>query len=336
MSEGRERTLLGETIQLKDDYIDIDTLKFLKDNPRVYACTHGLPDFDNLTLEEQQEEIYKKLLQEPSVKNLIPEVRRHNGLVEPILVRYDRMEVIEGNSRLAVYRKLRDEKFKGDWQLIPCEIVSSLTDEQQVAFLNEIHVKGKTQWSAYEKANFAYVRKMKGWGFDQIAELFGESSGTIRKRFNVIKMMKDNEDTDQSRFSYYDVLVRNQEIFRAIKDDDELSDLLMAKIKDLGSDDVEDRFTAQELRKKLPVILEKPKVRKKYMNRQTDLDGGYQLAKISHVEEKVRQAKTLLEDVSKQDVMQLETNRFNAFKQAVKGLSRAVVRIEGMTGPSSK
>ena len=186
MSEGRVRTLLGETIQFRDDYIDIDTLKFLKDNPRVYACTHGLPDFENWTEEEQQDEIFKQLLQEPSVKNLLPEVRRHKGLVEPISVRYDRMEVIEGNSRLAVYRKLRDDKFEGEWQLIPCEIVSSITDEQQAAFLNEVHVKGKTQWSAYEKANFAYVRKAKGWGSDQIAKLFGESHGTIRKRVNVI------------------------------------------------------------------------------------------------------------------------------------------------------
>ena len=335
MSEGRERTLLGETIQLRDDYIDIDTLKFLKDNPRVYACTHGLPDFENWTEEEQQDEIFKQLLQEPSVKNLLPEVRRHKGLVEPILVRYDTMEVIEGNSRLAVYRKLRDENFNGDWQFIPCEIVSKLTDKQQAAFLNEIHVKGKTQWSAYEKANFAYVRKIKGWNFDQISTLFGESSGTIRKRFNVIKMMKDNGDNDQSHFSYYESIVGNREISKAIKNED-LRSLILAKIKNLGSGDEEDHFTALELRKKLPVILEKPKVLKRYMNHQTDLDGGYQLAKISHVEEKVRQARTLLEDVSKQDVIQLETNRFNAFKQVVKGLSRAVGRIEGMIGPNAK
>ena len=231
------------------------------------------------------------------------------------------MEVIEGNSRLAVYRKLRDDKFEGEWQLIPCEIVSSITDEQQAAFLNEVHVKGKTQWSAYEKANFAYVRKAKGWGIDQIAKLFGESHGTIRKRVNVIGMMRESGDNDQSHFSYYDVIVRSQIISKETKENGELLSLLLEKIKDLGSDDEEDHFTAQELRKKLPVILEKPKVLKRYMDRQVDLDGGYQLARISHVEEKDKQAGLFLEDVSKQDGIRSpwKQNEFNAFKQAFRG-----------------
>ena len=75
----------------------------------MYACTHGEADFDNLMEEEQQDIIFNKLLKEPSVKNLIPEIKRHGGLMDPILVRRDTMEVIEGNSRLAVYRQL-DQK----------------------------------------------------------------------------------------------------------------------------------------------------------------------------------------------------------------------------------
>ena len=87
----------------------------MKDNPRVYACTHGEANFDNLMEEEKQDIILEKLLQEPSVKKLIPEVKRHGGLMEPILVRRDTMEVIEGNSRLAVYRQLH-QKNEG-WRL---------------------------------------------------------------------------------------------------------------------------------------------------------------------------------------------------------------------------
>ena len=40
--------------------------------------------------------------------------------MEPILVRHDRMEVIEGNSRLAVYRHLNKDQNGDTWQLIPC------------------------------------------------------------------------------------------------------------------------------------------------------------------------------------------------------------------------
>ena len=46
--EERKITLLNEAIPLTSDYLEVDKLKFLKDNPRVYACTHGHPEFENL------------------------------------------------------------------------------------------------------------------------------------------------------------------------------------------------------------------------------------------------------------------------------------------------
>lgn len=329
-----EMRILGQAIPLASDFVEIHELKFLKDNPRVYACTHGESDFDfdQLLPQQQQEIIFKKLLQEPSVKNLIPEVRRHGGLIEPILIRTDTMEVIEGNSRLAVYRHLQQKNERGDWDLIPCAMVSSLTDDQQAAFLNQIHVKGKTKWSAYEKANFAFVRKAQGWRVERIARLFGESEATIRTRAKVIETMKWNNDNQRSHFSYYDVLVRVPSISTGMKQHEGLSDCLFQKIKNLGSDEDESEFTAQELRKKLPVILKKHKVLKKYIDGKIDLDGGFRSAKINQVEETVKQAKTLLEDISHQEVSRLERNELNALKEAARKLSREVERIKTMIG----
>lgn len=334
MNGKKEMKLLGETISISSDYIDIYDLKFLKDNPRVYACTHGELGFHEKMEEEQQEIIFRKLLQEPSVKNLIPEVIQHGGLIEPILIRHDTKEVIEGNSRLAVYRKLDQRKEKGEWGLIPCNIVSNLTDDQQAAFLNQIHVKGKTQWSAYEKANFAFVRKERGWPVSKIAELFGESESTIRDRVRTIEDMKNNEDTQRSHFSYYKVL-RGPKIAPEIRKRSDLRDRVFEDIKNLGSDEEDNNFKAQELREKMPAITAKPKVLRKYIDRTVDLDEAYQSAKISHVEEKVKKAILLIGDVSCQDVSRLERNQLNAFKQVVKKLSREVGRIEKMVGKLS-
>ena len=47
----------------------------------------------------------------------------------------------------------------------------------------KIHVKGKTKWSAYEKANIAYVYKNKGWNVNKIAELCGQSETTIQEEY---------------------------------------------------------------------------------------------------------------------------------------------------------
>ena len=330
----KEMKLLGETIKLTDDYLDIHSLKFLKDNPRVYACTHGEPDFNDLTEEEQQDVIFKRLLEEPSVKNLKPEIKRHGGLMESILVRHDTKEVIEGNSRLAVYRKLHQEDPESEWGLIPCDIVSSLTDEQQFAFLNQIHVKGKTQWSAYEKANFAYVRKEAGWDEKRIAELFGESESTIRTRVRVIDLMKDNHDNKKSHFSYYDVIVRTRDISKEVESEGVGS--LLVDIRNLGEDDDDNAFTAQDLRKKLPVVLKKPKVLKKFKDGEINLEEAYQRARISDLEDKVKRARGLLEDISISDAKQLEQGSFKAFQYAVGKLLKEVERIQKMADRISR
>ena len=325
-----EIKILGEVIKISNDYLPIDELKFMKDNPRVYSCIHGEPDFDNLPEVVQQERIFENLKKEPSVKNLKSEIKRHGGLMEQILVRFDTKQVIEGNSRLAVYRILHEETKDENWELIPCNIVSSLTDDQQIAFLNQIHVKGKTKWSAYEKANFAYVQKERLTP-KKIADLFGESEMTIRTRIKVIETMRTSDDTDRSHFSYYDVLVRNVDISKEIKENKGLRKVLFERIRNLGNVEDEENldFTALELRKKLPVIIQKPKVLKKYIQGDPplDLDTAYQSAKISNAQQKVRESTAILDGIERKDIISLDRNNLNALDQDLRKLVRTTDRI---------
>ena len=60
------------------------------------------------------------------------------------------------------------------------------------------------------------------------------------------------------------------------------------------------------------------------------LDDGYQRARISDVEGKIKQARSFLADVSRREVEHLEQNEFSAFKQAFRKLSQEVKRIAGM------
>ena len=323
--------ILRQSVEYDEDYKDIDGLKFLKDNPRVYAVTHGELDFDQKPEGEQQEIIFSKLKDESSVKNLVPEIKRHGGLIEPILVRLDTMEVIEGNSRLAAYRILRDKGQAGDWDMIPCHLISTLTEDQQAAFLNQIHVKGKTQWSAYEKANFAYVRKVNGWSVDRIAKLFGESSPTIQKRINAIKLMKDSGDGEKLHFSYYEVLVRNSDIGGKMKESPALRDRLFDEIRSVGPGESQS-FTAQDLRNGLPAIVKKPRVLARYVNGDIEFDEARERATLSRAEERVRQALLQLEEISTTDVEGLHQNSLNSLSQVVKKLGREIDRVKGMIG----
>lgn len=324
--------ILHESVSCSEDYKDIDILKFLKDNPRVYAVTHGKPGFDQRPEEEQQEIIFEKLQDETSVRNLVPEIERHGGLIEPVLVRLDTMEVIEGNSRLAAYRVLRNES-RGveDWSMIPCYLISKLTDDQQAAFLNQIHVKGKTQWSAYEKANFAYVRKVNGWSVDRIAKLFGESGPTIYTRINAIRMMKDSGDPDYNHFSFYDVLVRNRKVSGKMEESSDLRERLFKEIRESGSGDVQ-TLTAQDLRNGLRDIIKKPKILARYASGDIDFGEARDRAEISAAEQRVRRAVSLVEEISFADVEGLPQNARNSLIQVVRKLDRALGRIRDMVG----
>lgn len=131
-----EITIHGKTIPCRDERLPIDSLLFLKDNPRVYSCIAELAGFDDLFPAEQQQTIYDTLRKEQSVRVLIPDIRDNGGLIEPILVRADREEVIEGNSRLAAYRSLYNETKDNKWKYIPCRIVSRLSDDQLAALLH--------------------------------------------------------------------------------------------------------------------------------------------------------------------------------------------------------
>ena len=323
--------ILGASVVYADDDMDIDALNFLKDNPRVYAVTHGEAGFDQMTQEEQQNTIFEKLQNEPSVKNLVGEIERHGGLIERVLVRVDTKEVIEGNSRLAAYRILRNKDRDGDWDRIPCHVISTLTDDQQAALLHQVHVKGKTQWSAYEKANFAYVRKTGGWSVARIATVFGESPATIYKRIKAITIMAQSGDNKQKHFSYYDVIVRNPAIYNRVSESTVLRERLFDEIRNVGSGNAQ-KLTAQDLRKGFPAIIERPRVLSRYVNGEIDFAEASERATVSPAEKRVRRALSLLDEISASDVDDLRSNSVNSLRQAVKKLDRETVRIRRMIG----
>ena len=181
--------IMGEDVPARHELMEIDKLHFLPDNPRVYASIREMPDFTDLTPEEKQARIYEYLHRESSVKNLIPEIKRDGGLQEPIIVRYDTRQVIDGNSRLAAYRKLKEEADNEKWTHIRCLVVSTLTDDQQIRLLGQTHLNGRTEWSPYAKALFCFhwVDEDKK-DTSALSKLSGLSVAEIKKNVRIIQL----------------------------------------------------------------------------------------------------------------------------------------------------
>ena len=316
--------IMGQDVPARHERIEIHKLHFLSDNPRVYAAIREMSDFADLTAEERQDRIYKCLLQEPSVKNLIPEIRRDGGLQDPIIVRHDTLQVIEGNSRLAAYRKLYDDTNNDQWTHISCLVVTTLTDDQQTRLLGQAHLHGKTEWSAYAKALFCFrwVEEQKK-DVSTLAQVSGFTAAAINKNVKIIQLMKQNNDDKLSHFSYYDVLVRNRTISSATAESSTLQQTLFDEIKS-------EAFTAQEMREHLPTVIAKPRILRKYEQGDVTLDDAFDRAKISGTEQRLKKVRDGLDDIEKNDIDRLEHNELRAVQQVVKHIRQRLKRVSDM------
>lgn len=322
--------LMGGDVSTRHDRVSIDRLRFLRYNPRVYAGIREMADFDNLTPDEQQHRIYECLLNEPSVKNLMPEIQQDGGLQEPIIIRWDTQEVIEGNSRLAVYRRLYQETREDRWEYIPCSIVDRLTDEQQTRLLGQAHLRGRTEWSPYAKALFCYDQvKERGQDISTLAKLTGFTMADIRKNIKTVELMQKNDDNTFSNFSHYDVLVRNKKISSEIENNDNLRSTLLSQIKT-------GQFTAQEMRNWLPTVIRKPKILRKFVNNKVTLEDAHDRAKTSDTDQKLKKIRDSLEDIERNEIALLEQHELKIIQQTVKRVSKSLKRVSDIVEDNLK
>ena len=314
-------SILGKDIPCHYEMIAVDKLKYLFNNPRVYSSISGeeIPDDP----EERQALIETHMMDEPSVKNLMPRIKRDGGLQEPIIVRYDTMEVIEGNSRLTVYRHLKrtEKENSGRWDAIQCLVIGKLTREQQYAYLNQVHVEGKTPWATYEKANLAYVmRAEENLSDDEIMQTLQIGKSELEKRISVIQMMENNKDGDKSHFSHYNVLIRNKVIKEELEGNPSLESALLKKIAEKNCE--KHHFTSQQLRDKLPTVIGKKRVLNKFVNGKVDLGEAYQDARLSGPHQKLKAALEKIMSVEKADIQSLDLKEVNAALPTIRRLCK--------------
>lgn len=256
----------GNEIPVITKVLPQETLRFFVENPRVYSVlrTDG-------AIEPSQDEIQAKLLEMEHVKELIQDIRRNGGLIDPIFVRDRTFEVLEGNSRLAAYRHLA--KLNAiKWGQIKVRLLPENIDEKLVfALLGQYHLKGKTAWPPFEKAGFLYRRHMNHRvSVDQLAHEVGEPKQRITYMIKVYQFMVDHGQDENARWSYYDEYLKS----RLINDvrNEEFDQLIVEKIE---SGEIE---RAVDVRDKLTVLCKAPKQLKKFKTGKCSFQEGYELA----------------------------------------------------------
>lgn len=220
-------TIKGEVVEFREEELKVDELLFWPENPRVYSALR------KTGIEPTQKAIEDVMTSLDNVKQLRNSIKVHGGLTHPIFVRNN--VVIEGNSRLAAYRLLcRIDKV--NWGKIRCNILpDDMDDELVFAFVGSIHIHGVTEWTPFEQAGYLVRHQQRSKKpIEAIAKDCGLTPKEARLYVEVYETMMGNEDTDQSKWSYYFEMLKNKHIrekssrFPSMN----LKDKLCEKIKD--------------------------------------------------------------------------------------------------------
>lgn len=221
-------TVQKETIEYREREMKVDDLKFWPENPRVYSALR----LKLMGEEPTQKDIEEVMTSLENVKRLRSSIKAVGGLTHPLFVRNG--VVIEGNSRLAAYRLLcRVDKIR--WAKVRCNVLpEDMSDDLVFALIGSIHIDGVTEWTPFEQAGylFRHLQKSKK-PIEAIAKDCGLTPSKSKQYVKVYETMLANDDTDQSKFSYYLEMLKNGDITSKSAKNPELNliDTLCQKIK---------------------------------------------------------------------------------------------------------
>lgn len=235
-------TLRQKEVPLVVDSVDNHKLRFYTENPRIYSHTWSEGR------EPTQQEIFDVLAKTEHVREvLLPSIKANGGLIEPLLVKGN--VVLEGNSRLAAYRLL-SENDQEKWRLVRVRrLPSDISEADVFALLGEYHIVGKKDWAPFEQAGYLYRRhKTHGINEANLEKEIGLSAHKIRHLIRVYQFMRDHNDQNPSRWSYYDELLKGRKFADAVAKYPDFNEIIVEKI---NSGEIE---RAVDLRDRLPLI----------------------------------------------------------------------------------
>lgn len=179
---------MSKYVELPIDQIELD-----KSNPRIanYLATH---DEDDIT-----SDLMALLLgtTSDSCASLRQSIEANNGIIHPIVVnkREDgTYVVIEGNTRLQIYKDFRKENKPGNWNTIRCIVYENIEEEEQHKIRLQAHLVGPREWDPYSKAKYLnYLANEEHMPMNRLISFCGGNSKASEIR-NMIAAFKDMEE----------------------------------------------------------------------------------------------------------------------------------------------
>lgn len=146
----------------KNQNVPIDDISFDLENPRIARFLDMY--FGEITADQialalglgSSDEPKNSSVRTTSFYSLKTSIKTFGGIIHPIIVNKTDsvMTVIEGNTRLAIYKEFREAKVPGDWDKIPAIVYENLKKEFIDSLRLQSHLVGPRDWNPYSKAKY--------------------------------------------------------------------------------------------------------------------------------------------------------------------------------------
>lgn len=220
----------GIPTEIKLEEIDIDAIIFDQENPRIGFQKDTQP-FSNLN---QDQIIFALSNKSPDAYNKLKvNIEINEGIVNPIWVEPindGQYVVIEGNTRLLIYRDLHEKyPHKEVYKQIFCRVLPhKISDDQRNFIKLEAHLRGTTPWDAYEKARYLFhLWNLEGYSYIQLAERTKLSENEIVQSIQAFKDMENqylpkygDDPSEVLKFSYFVEYEKNSKLKREMEKND--------------------------------------------------------------------------------------------------------------------
>lgn len=151
----------------------------------------------------------------PTFSSLKQSIQTNKGIIQPIIVNRQvdgTMTVVEGNTRLAIYRDFKHNKVPGNWDTIRAIVHDNLEKRGINAIRLQAHLVGPRPWDPYSKAKF--LHSLRNEEDLPIAEIIDYCGGKRREVTDYIdayvdmeehyrKIIVDDSAFDTTRFSAF-------------------------------------------------------------------------------------------------------------------------------------
>jgi hypothetical protein len=254
-------TVLGRNITYEIKDVGINDVQYYPENPRINFIISK-----HAKKEITQDLIQEELLKLDSTKDRMKDLEDNKGLIDEIYIL--KGKVVEGNTRLCAFRRL-SQKHPNEkrWKTIKARILQDDVSEEELFYILGIfHIKGKTEWDAYEKA--AYIHKMIDVlkkSPEDIAKQLRMQKKNLDASLRAYRMMNENfllknnnvdkKDDDLRKFSYFDAFCHQKELVERIGITPEFEKTFTNWVR-------EDRFKNAQGVRDLPKILNNKRAQK--------------------------------------------------------------------------